>query len=189
MEAGADGFEEKIEDRATLLGASGDNRPDPLEPAPTGFATRTLGYVSVDDYKANRLLRQIVGRLDTGCCYEPDVTRAVFLEATGKIRRLGCARDTLDGCLTQRFASNFQPGSERLGLDEVTATDDMEQSTHSLQNAATVRLILEVGMLGQELEISDQVGQTELHQHSAIAHVLTVGTEVVASQNAVKFPA
>ena len=40
-------------------------------------------------------------------------------------------------------------------------------------------------MLGQELQISDEVGQTELHQHSAVAHVLAVGTEVVTSQDAV----
>ena len=189
MEAGADGFEEEIENRATLLGASGDYRPDPLEPALASFATRTLGYVPVDDYEANCLLRQIVGRLDAGCCYEPDVTRAVFLEATGKICRLGCARDILDGCSTQRFASNFQRGGERLGLHEVAAMDHIEQRTHSLQNSTTVRLILEIGMLGQELQISDQVGQTELHQHSAVAHVLTVGTEAVTSKNAVKFSA
>ena len=80
MEAGADGFEEEIENRATLLGASGDYRPDPLEPALASFATRTLGYVPVDDYEANRLLRQIVGRLDAGCCYKPDVTPPCFLK-------------------------------------------------------------------------------------------------------------
>ena len=126
MEAGADGFEEEIEYRATLLSARGDYRPDPLEPALASFATRTLGYVAVDDYEANRLLRQIVGRLDARCCYEPDVTRAVFLEATGKIRRLGCARDILDGYSTQRLASNFQRGGERLGLHEVAAMDHIE---------------------------------------------------------------
>ena len=54
-----------------------------------------------------------------------------------------------------------------------------------LQNSTTVRLILGIGMLGQELQIADQVGQAELHKHPAVAHVLAVGTEVVTSQNAV----
>ncbi len=72
---------------------------------------------------------------------------------------------------------------------EVAAMDHIEQRTHSFQNSTTVRLILGIGMLGQELQISDEVGQTELHQHSAVAHVLAVGTEVVTSQDAVKFSA
>ena len=37
--------------------------------------------------------------------------------------------------------------------------DHIEQRTHSLQNATTVRLNLEIGMLGRELQISDQVGK------------------------------
>ena len=58
MEVGADGFEEELKNRSALLGASGDRRPDPLEPAPSSFAPRALGYVSVDDHEANRLLGQ-----------------------------------------------------------------------------------------------------------------------------------
>ena len=64
MEVGSDGFKEELKNRTALLGASGDCRPDPLEPAPSSFASRALGYVSVDDHEANRLLGQIVGRLD-----------------------------------------------------------------------------------------------------------------------------
>jgi len=75
MEASADGFEEEVKNRTALLCASGDDHPDPLEPALASFATRTLGYVSVDDDEAYRLLRQIVGRLDAGRCYESDVIR------------------------------------------------------------------------------------------------------------------
>ena len=138
MEAGADRFQKEIENRAPLLGASRDYRPDPLEPAPACFASRTLGYVPVDDHEANRLFRQIVGWLDAGRGYEPDVTRAVFREATSKILRLGCAGNILDGCLTQRFASNFQRGGKRLRRHEVAAMDRVEQRTHSRQNSTTI---------------------------------------------------
>ncbi len=67
--------------------------------------------------------------------------------------------------------------------------DQIEQPARGLQNSTTIRLILGIGMLGQELQIADQVGQAELHKHPAVAHVLAVGTEVVTSQNAVKFSA
>ena len=189
MEASADGFEEEVENRTALLCAGGDDRPDPLEPAPASFATRTLGYVSVDDDEANCLLRQIVGRLDAGRCYESYVIRPMFFEATGKIGRLDCARDIHDGCSTQRLAKEFQRGCERLKLHEVASVDQIEQPARGLQNSTAVRLIRGIGMLGQELQIADQVGQAELHQHSALAHVLAVGTEVVASENAVEFSA
>ena len=123
MEAGTDGFEEEIKNRATLLGASGDDRPDPLEAMLASFTSRALGYVSVDDHEANRLLGQIVGRLDARRCYKPDVTRTVFLEATGEICRLRCTGHALDGCSTQRLAKEFQRGCERLGFGEVAAMD------------------------------------------------------------------
>ena len=67
--------------------------------------------------------------------------------------------------------------------------DQIERPARGLQNATTIRLILGIGMFGQELQIADQVGQAELHKHPAVAHVLAVGTEVVTSQNAVKFSA
>ena len=85
MEVSADGFKDELKNRTALLGASGDGRPDPLEPAPPGFAPRALGYVPVDDHEANRLLGQVVGRLDAGCRDKPDVARAVFPKAASEI--------------------------------------------------------------------------------------------------------
>ena len=42
-------------------------------------------------------------------------------------------------------------------------------------------------MLDQELDVADQVGQTKLHEHAAVLHVLAVGAEVVAAQKTVEF--
>ena len=149
MEAGANGFEKEIENRATLLGAGRDDCPDPFEPALASFASRSLRYMSVDDHEANGLLGQIVGRLDAGRCDKPDVTLAVFLEATGEVPRLRRAWDVLDGCLTQHVAENLQRGRDRLGLHEVPAMDHVEHRSSRIQNATTVRLVPRVGMLSQ----------------------------------------
>src|SRR4051794_33979624 len=100
MEIRTDGFEEELKDRTALLGASGDRRPDPLQPAASGFASRALGYVSVDDHEANRLLGQIVGRLDAGGRDESDVACTVFPKATSEIGRVRCVGHVLDGCST-----------------------------------------------------------------------------------------
>ena len=114
MEVSADGFKDELKNRTALLGASGDRRPDPLEPAPSSFAPRALGYVSVDDHEANRLLGQVVGRLEAGCRDKPDVACTVFPKATSEIGRLRCAGHVHDGRSTQRLAQQFQRGCERL---------------------------------------------------------------------------
>ena len=91
------------------------------------FAPRSLGDVPVDDHKANGLLGQVIGRLDAGRRDKPDVPRAVFLEATGKVFRLGCGRNVFDGCSAQHVAENLQRGGDRLGLHEVPSMDHVEQ--------------------------------------------------------------
>ncbi len=56
--------QKKLEDRTTLLGVGGDDRPDPLAPAAAGFAARALRNPAVDHHEANRLFRQVIGRFD-----------------------------------------------------------------------------------------------------------------------------
>src|SRR4051794_12095920 len=105
MEVRANGFKDELENRTALLGASGDRRPDPLEPAPSCFAPRALGDVSVDDHEANRSLGQVVGRLDAGSRDKPDVARTVFPKAASEIGRLRRAGHVLDGHTTPRPAA------------------------------------------------------------------------------------
>ena len=82
---GLDRSIEKVEDRAALLHAGGNHRPDPLAPALAGFATRALGDAPVDHHEADRLFGQVVGRLDAGCGDESEVGLAVSAKPVGQI--------------------------------------------------------------------------------------------------------
>jgi hypothetical protein len=73
----------KLEDRTALLGAGGDDRPNPLAPTAAGLAPRPLGSPSVDHHKADCLFGQVVGRLDARRRDEAEVGVAVLTETLG----------------------------------------------------------------------------------------------------------
>ena len=64
--------QKKLKDRTVLLGAGGNDRPNPLAPAAAGLAPRPLGNAPVDHHEANRLFGQVVGRLDARRGDEPE---------------------------------------------------------------------------------------------------------------------
>src|SRR3954462_12275178 len=64
--------------------------------------------------------------------------------------------------------------------------DDGEQGTQGLPQAPAVGLLAWVRQGQQELDISNQVGQTELHGDAAVPHVLALGTKVIAAQDALE---
>src|SRR5262249_4153451 len=66
--------------RPALLAAGGDHRPHPLTEAPAALASRPLGDVPVDHHEADRLLRQVIRRLDPRRSHEREVRRPVFRE-------------------------------------------------------------------------------------------------------------
>ncbi len=77
--------EQARKDRTTLLDASGDHRPDAFAPAAAFFASRPLRDVPVNDDEANRLLRQVIGRVDTRRRDEAEVRFPVFAEPFGQV--------------------------------------------------------------------------------------------------------
>jgi len=80
-----DRFQQEREDRAALLRARGDGHPDVLASSAAGFTVRALGDAAVDHHEADRLLGQVVGRLDAGGGDELEVGFAVFLEPHGQV--------------------------------------------------------------------------------------------------------
>ena len=80
---GLDGIQQKLKRRTTLLGATGDHRPDALAPSTAFLAPRPLRNPPVDHHKANRLFRQVVGRLDPRRGDEAEVRRSMLAKAPG----------------------------------------------------------------------------------------------------------
>ena len=101
--------QQELKDRATLLGAGGDHRPDPLAPAAAFLAPRPLGDLPVDHHEANRLFGQVVRRLDARRGDEAEVRFPVlaepFRQVLGVFRVLGTR--VVAACSTcSRAASN-----------------------------------------------------------------------------------
>src|SRR3954471_16305652 len=68
------------EHRSSLLAARRDRRPDPLAPAVAAVAPRPLRDQAVDHHEPDRLLRQVVRRLDPRLREEAEVALAMHLE-------------------------------------------------------------------------------------------------------------
>src|SRR5438132_9553276 len=82
---GAQGFVEECEDATTRPSAGGEHGPDAFEPTLPLRAARALRYLAIDHHETNRLLGEIVGRLDAGGRDETQITFAVLLEACGQV--------------------------------------------------------------------------------------------------------
>src|SRR5262245_18133770 len=71
-----------LKDRPSLLTARRHHRPVPLTPAVAAPPPRPLRYPPIDHHEPDRLLRQVVRRLDPGLRNEPEITRPVRLQPT-----------------------------------------------------------------------------------------------------------
>ncbi len=146
-----DRFQQELEHRSALLRARGDGGPDPLAPAAPGFATRALRNPTINHHEANRLLRQIVRRLDARRGDEPKVGIAVLVEPFGQILRVLALRNA-----SGRHAKDFRSGRFQLfgksGLAELLApVDHGEQFPQRLADPLAVGLLLLVRQRGKEL--------------------------------------
>jgi hypothetical protein len=142
VEVGTDGFEPELKNRVALLRAGGDDRPDPFEPARTGFAPRSLSDTPVDHDETNRWLGQLVGRLEARRRDEAEGTGALFLEAPRQVGGRGGRGNLPDGGATPRLASRLPRGGERRGPQG--------------EDPKTVGLVLGLGRLREELQIGDE---------------------------------
>ena len=75
------------EHRSSLLTARRHHRPDPLAPAVAALAPRPLRDQAVDHHEPDRLLRQVVRRLDPGRRDEPEIALPMRLEPLRQVGR------------------------------------------------------------------------------------------------------
>jgi len=181
---------QELEYGTALLGTGCDRRPDAFRPLSAGNAAGALRHMPVQHHEPNRLLRQIVGRLDAGRSDESQVTLAVCVEPVGQILGFARPRHAMRG-----FCPDFVPGvfelpgkSARRQL--VAAMNQAEHRPQLVEHPAAVGPVAGVGMLDQEFHVADQMSQAKLHEDVLIEpHVLAVGAEVVAAQNTVELRA
>ena len=85
--------QEKLKNRTTLLGAGGDDRPDPFAPAAAGFAARPSGDMPVNHHKADRLLGEIAHSSDKRLLAAASWDRKIPILAV-RTRSSGCLLHT-----------------------------------------------------------------------------------------------
>ena len=70
----------------------------------------------------------------------------------------------------------------------VPAMDNLEQLAQGGQDTVAIGTVLRVGVFDQELDVANQMRETELHQHMLVqAHVFAIGAEVVAADHTIEF--
>ena len=95
--------------RQILQRAGRDYRPDALAPTVPALTPRPLRDVPIDHHKAERLLRQVVGRLDPRCRDEGEVGRPMLTQALGH-RLAGLApRDRVGPSRHDLLSRRLQP--------------------------------------------------------------------------------
>lgn len=176
----------KLKYRAALLGTRGDRGPDPLAPAPAGESSCAMSDLAINDDESQGLLGEVICRLDAWRGDELEVSLAMIAKSSGDIQGFRSLRWTL------RNLQNPIPGLLQLNLEllrrhALSPVDDAEERTDLRQESIGKVLGNLVAQLLQELDVPDQVGKAELHQHMEIAHVFAIGGEIVAAEDPLEF--
>ena len=103
--------------------------PYAFEPALAFFTARSLRHFAIDHDEANRLFRQVIGRLDAGSGDEAQVTFAMFTEAIGQILRFFAARDAIDDLGPKFVAGVLQFDLEACFAEFFAAMDNAKQAS------------------------------------------------------------
>ena len=87
----------------------------------------------------------------------------------------------------QVVAGILQLHLEGRGAQKVAAVNDAKQCTQTFQHPFAVRLVFCVRMFDKKAHVAQKMGQAKLHEDVEVFHVLAVGREIVAAQDAVEF--
>jgi len=154
-----------------------------------------LGDAAVDHHEAHGLLGKVVGRADAGGGDELEVGLAVFAEALGHVEGFALelfavfvqARGYVVECgLHDGFAGVFHRAAKGVGVEVSAVVDGLEHLFDGGKQPLSVGFHLGVAQPGEILDITDQMGDAELHGDVEVVHVLVVGREVVAAEHAVE---
>lgn len=75
------------------------------------------------------------------------------------------------------------------GFHRIVAVDHVEQRAQTLETPFAVRRRGRVGQRSQEVDLADEMRQTELHPEVAVLHVFAIRREIVVPQDARELPA
>ncbi len=154
-----DDLDEVVESGAALGRARGEGGPDAFGLLASALAAGPLGNPPVNRHETDGQLGEVVGR------HIP----------------LRLVHDRL-ACLGQRRGKG--PGFHR-----IVAVDHVEQRAQTLETPFAVRRRGRVGQRSQEVDLADEMRQTELHPEVAVLHVFAIRREIVAPQDARELPA
>ena len=171
-----------------MLLTSHGPRADSLEPRATGRAPRSLRHPSMERRKPDGLFRQVVRRRNARVGNKPEELFEVLAEPLGQVG--GVLRS---GLLHRRDPDDVTPDSlqrsakRRFAREFVPAGDRLEQFPKRLPQPDSIRPIRLSGVFVQELDITDQVRDTELQFDVLVKlHELAVGRKVVAADRSVE---
>jgi len=113
---GVDGVDEGFVDRSALLAAGRDQGPDALAPLLAAPAAGGLGDAPVDHHEADRLLGEVVGRLDAGRGDKAEIRLTVVAKTLGDVLRFGRVRHAMGRTFEDRIAGLVSSASNPASL-------------------------------------------------------------------------
>lgn len=110
----------------------------------------------------------------------------MFAEAFGDVERLigvGCVED---GVRTQIVANARQGVAQADVGILVAAVDDRKHVSQIAEQQRAKRLVFGIGMVDQEFDIANEMGQAKLHSDVELLDKLAIGAELIASQDTIE---
>ena len=175
----------ELEYRAALLGTRGDGCPDALAPLAAGESSCPLGDLAVNDDKSNGLFGEVVRGLNFRRRDKLEVGLSVFAEAPGNVHGLRSRRRPPSN-LQDRLSNFLQLGLKPLRRHALSSMNDAEERADLLEKPFGEASRNFVQLL-EELDVANQVRETELHAHVEVAHEFAIRREVIAAEDAIEF--
>jgi hypothetical protein len=145
-----------------------------------------LGHMTIDHHEADGLLRQVIGRLHSRRSDELEVRRSVLHEAPGQVLAMFRVRHILCCRSHDGHPRGLQLLLEYRNLQIGLVMDHSKELLQRITQTHTISLVLFAGQRHQELHVTNQVGQAELHGDIKLTHVSPVGGVVITAQHAVE---
>ena len=160
---GGQGVLKEFPGRSALLTTGVQNRPDAGVPLSAHQGTAPLRDPAVNDQLTYTLFATIIGRRNRGVEEESENGIAMFAQPFGQRRRLGW-QVLLFGQGQHPFLDAQHAPVKLIFGNLVPVMPTTKQSFKQAQQRLAKGFIVLVGQGSQELDIANQVGQTELLQ-------------------------
>ena len=156
-------FDQEVERAAALLFAGHHRGIDPLKSSAARFAPRSLGPSPMDCHETDRLLSQIVRKIDRRVTDGAEVVLEMPIETLRHVRRMPAVRLLHRRIPNDRIANPLRGLPERRFVGELISTGDRpEKPSKIFAEPGSVDPVLVVGGLAEKFDVTDQVGDAKL---------------------------